>query len=925
MLRVTFLLLLLLGTQALAQSAPGVEPPNSGEAKVETVIRYYLHAADYANRWGNFTAANRILQTLDGLRDRPEFSAYEQPIMALRLSNQVFSGLASTATRPPQGMRLDGKSLEQLYARICLVEAGRRAVRPHLVDENLAQLFQELRNYNQPKKTRVYQFVALSLAAERELQKNPELPLSQLQERHDAAWAALGGDPDLIDVDPLDGRLFWEAVGVWTDELHRRIRSAETTESKRLAKILAGDINDAVAISVPNESVLSVEYICSMLQFTLNKASQSIVLREFKTAQAYLDSAETAMTRVEQRVIPHGSGSTEAFAARVQTLLQAQGLTLSTAPLAFSAEQGDWAREKALLQQLRFRLLLAEARSSPTELKKRLDVAESLQVQAQLGQTWLGHDDVRWDRLNLLVGLRPPDWDSQAAPIVAELTAQCTSFNDRPGLIAASAYDGQLKAARGENGQAIASLKQSIALAEEYVTEAGNLNLRGQYRQAYELLAKLQLEAGQTAEAYDTLGRLQQMDALSASASTFRRVDALTNATTLRGQTEALQQEVAIAKASNVDPHPTEELLAKTKAEFHTALGQIRRTNPNYEAMLGIRPVNFSKQQGSIPADAAIVQYFPGEDSLYIFVATRDELKIHKVDVKPAALKEAITSFRAAIMKQQDVTEPTTRLHAMLIDPIEADVASKSVLGFIPTGNLNYLPFAALARKKGDRLEYLAERKQCAVLLKSADLDQLSHKPSASRKGVLALGNPDGSLPAAAEEARQIAGLFGNKAWLGAEARREKLATLPKGVAYLHLATHGTLDARDPSASYLLLAGKPDVAHLAVPQIYALKLDGVRLVTLSACKTGLGETEPGSELTTLADAFGVAGSNSVVASLWSVADESTKNLMVEFYQELKAGRPLAQALNGAQLAVLKNSKTRHPYYWAPFVLIGDWR
>lgn len=121
------------------------------------------------------------------------------------------------------------------------------------------------------------------------------------------------------------------------------------------------------------------------------------------------------------------------------------------------------------------------------------------------------------------------------------------------------------------------------------------------------------------------------------------------------------------------------------------------------------------------------------------------------------------------------------------------------------------------------------------------------------------------------------------------------------------------------------MAGQADSSRLLVPQIYELKLAGVRLVTLSACQTALGEREPGSELQTLADAFAVAGTNSVVASFWSVADDSTRTLMVEFYKQLKEGKPLALALNGAQLSLLKNPKFSHPFYWAPFVLIGDWR
>jgi CHAT domain-containing protein len=100
----------------------------------------------------------------------------------------------------------------------------------------------------------------------------------------------------------------------------------------------------------------------------------------------------------------------------------------------------------------------------------------------------------------------------------------------------------------------------------------------------------------------------------------------------------------------------------------------------------------------------------------------------------------------------------------------------------------------------------------------------------------------------------------------------------------------------------------------------------VDLVTLSACETAIGNKEPdGTEVTTLAHAFSSAGANTVLASLWSVGDESTKEFMVEFYRQLAAGVSKAEALQSAEVKLLKNPKFARPLYWAPFVLMGDWR
>lgn len=114
--------------------------------------------------------------------------------------------------------------------------------------------------------------------------------------------------------------------------------------------------------------------------------------------------------------------------------------------------------------------------------------------------------------------------------------------------------------------------------------------------------------------------------------------------------------------------------------------------------------------------------------------------------------------------------------------------------------------------------------------------------------------------------------------------------------------------------------------QLDVPEIAALDLSGLRLVTLSACETALGVDSRGqSELTTLADAFSFAGCPTVAASLWQVSDESTRTLMERFYVELQQGATPAAALQAAQKALIADKATAHPYYWAPFLLIGDWR
>jgi CHAT domain-containing protein len=117
------------------------------------------------------------------------------------------------------------------------------------------------------------------------------------------------------------------------------------------------------------------------------------------------------------------------------------------------------------------------------------------------------------------------------------------------------------------------------------------------------------------------------------------------------------------------------------------------------------------------------------------------------------------------------------------------------------------------------------------------------------------------------------------------------------------------------------MAGADEMSRqLSIGEISGLSLQR-GLVVLSACETALGEEVPGAALITLAAAFSQARARSIVASLWNVSDEATRDYMVAFHRALPTSAPAA-ALHHAQLALLASPRTTHPFYWAPFILIG---
>ncbi|MEO0968768.1 MAG: CHAT domain-containing protein, partial [Cyanobacteria bacterium J06639_18] len=165
-----------------------------------------------------------------------------------------------------------------------------------------------------------------------------------------------------------------------------------------------------------------------------------------------------------------------------------------------------------------------------------------------------------------------------------------------------------------------------------------------------------------------------------------------------------------------------------------------------------------------------------------------------------------------------------------------------------------------------------------------------------------------------------------SQAYLGKDATLKNFKTYASRFPLLHLATHGCFQEQgcqklNLKKNTLLFADTQfDIANAAL-----LGLQGTQLLNLSACqtaqatKTNSGQQGPEKGITGVAYIFERAGAKAVMASLWTVEDQATQELMIEFYQNIQQGMSKAEALQQAKLKQID----RHPYFWSPFVLIGD--
>jgi len=180
-------------------------------------------------------------------------------------------------------------------------------------------------------------------------------------------------------------------------------------------------------------------------------------------------------------------------------------------------------------------------------------------------------------------------------------------------------------------------------------------------------------------------------------------------------------------------------------------------------------------------------------------------------------------------------------------------------------------------------------------------------------------------LPGTEAEVNYVRKVYAQSAvFLGDEATETRTKQSMGGFEIVHIASHGLFNYEFPLLSSLALSPDRDNdGLLQVHELYNLNLVNTNLVVLSACETGLAQIKRNDDVIGLVRGFLYAGVPSTVASLWKVDDAATSLLMSNFHLLLKVGNAKSVALKKAQLQLLKNPDTSHPYFWGAFVLYGN--
>ncbi|NLG80107.1 MAG: CHAT domain-containing protein [Firmicutes bacterium] len=280
-------------------------------------------------------------------------------------------------------------------------------------------------------------------------------------------------------------------------------------------------------------------------------------------------------------------------------------------------------------------------------------------------------------------------------------------------------------------------------------------------------------------------------------------------------------------------------------------------------------------------------------------------------------MQSAPGSFVASNMPQllASYNDHARALYDALIAPVERHIAGRRRLLIVPHGPLHHVPFHALH----DGRRYVIDSHEVFFAPSLGALEAIWRKGHRAVRTCLAVGVKDDAAPLAEAECGRVAALFGTgnaRLLLGEDATVDALSQSAPSFDVVHVAGHAVFNPEDPMRSHIKLAG----GSLSALDVFETRME-CALVMLSACQTGVAYVSSGDELLGLSRGVFRAGASSLVASLWKVNDESTVDLAVEFYRSLLAGRTKPEALRCAALRI--RDRLPHPYYWAPFVLLGD--
>ena len=421
------------------------------------------------------------------------------------------------------------------------------------------------------------------------------------------------------------------------------------------------------------------------------------------------------------------------------------------------------------------------------------------------------------------------------------------------------------------------------------------------------------------------------------------------------------QLKVSIAyyeKQKNTSKENTESLnntLFEQKQAYQQLIQQLEADYPDYyQQKYKDEIISIEQLQGQLSPNEALVEYFVSDTTIYTFLIQEHTASLNAIVVDSLVeevklLREGITYYYRDLKFQSEegyrflliqYLRAANFLYQKLIAPIAEQLPER--LTIINSQVLHYVPFDALVTELPEGalhrlrdIQYLIQQHEINYASSATLLynERGNQKKQTSAKKLLAFA-PTFTFPNDLnlaplshniKEVEQIKGFIPEaEIYIDADASKTNFIQLASDFDVLHLATHAKADADRGDYSYLAFAAQADTLErvLYAKDIYHLPLNA-SLVVLSACETGTGEFLKGEGIVSLARAFIYAGTKSIVTTLWSINDATTKEVINSFYKYLNEGQSVGTALRNAKLDYIQNADDPNPFFWAAFTLTGE--
>lgn len=386
---------------------------------------------------------------------------------------------------------------------------------------------------------------------------------------------------------------------------------------------------------------------------------------------------------------------------------------------------------------------------------------------------------------------------------------------------------------------------------------------------------------------------------------------------------------------------------------------QLAAQHPDYYQFKNGDPAaNLKDLQIALSEDALLLEYFYGDSEAFVFAVSGDQIafeRIPRLEKLEYLLSQSISDAKKPSFGKTPPHHLFNSLHQLtsMLLPLDHQLLMKQKqLVIIPDGMLGYLPFEMLMMNYDSADQtgtFLLEDFTIHYAFSShfigkqgdevnAELSYLGFAPSYNNPRSMAASSRSGSLPLPGalryntDEVMDAHRLFSGKMYLDTASTELQFKKHAKDAAILHFSMHARVDDENPDLSKLIFHPPTGTntdaeldGNLHLYELYGQQLQA-QLAVLSACNTGDGQLRRGEGIGSLGRAFRYAGCSSIVMSLWEAHDKHTTYIMSRFFQHLKAGDEKDTALRKAKLDFLTNPTHkyfRHPYYWAPFILMGE--